>query len=393
MKRLLQFLAISIILAACSPTSQSEELIPEDLAGKKSYLKKKKADLQALTQEIALLETQISSLDPRSKVDEGQLVTTILVERKDFRHFVDVQGAVQADNLVDVTSETPGRILRLLVKEGQAVSKGQLVAELDLEQLDKQIAEIEKSLELASTIYERQSRLWSQNIGSEIQYLEAKNGKERLEKSLETLNFQLTKAKVYSPASGLVDQEILQSGEMASPGAPIVQILNTNKLKVVVDVPENYLRSVRQGETVEIEFPALEQKQSARVSLIGRTIDPSNRTFKVEANVRNAGGLLKPNLLAIMLINDHEEKDVVTVPLETVQQEVSGKDYVFITASGDKGKIVEKVYVETGRSYQGEVIISEGLKGGEELILEGARGLVEKELIKVQNPKTTASNG
>ncbi len=393
MKRLLQFLTISILLTACSAAPQTGEEIPKDLAGKKSYLKTKKAELQSLTQQIALLEAQIDSLDPSRKADEGKLVTTVPVKRKDFRHFVDVQGAVQADNLIDVTSETPGRIIRLLVKEGQAVKKGQLVAELDLEQLNKQMAELEKSMELANVVYERQARLWEQNIGSEIQYLEAKNAKERLEKSMETLSFQLTKSKVYAPASGVVDQEILQSGEMASPGAPIVQILNTNKLKVVVDVPENYLRSVRLGETVEIEFPALEQKQNARVSLIGRTIDPSNRTFKVEANVANTGGMLKPNLLAIMLINDHEEKDVVTVPLETVQQEVSGKDYVFITAAGAKGKVAEKVYVKTGRSYEGEIVINEGLEGNEELILEGARGLVEKELVKVQTPKTTASNG
>lgn len=393
MKHILPFIILTVLLASCQPAPQATDTIPEDLDGKKVFLKEKKAELQALTQLIASLEQQIDSLDPNRRVKAGALVTTAPVERKDFKHFVEIQGSVQADNLVDVTSETAGRIIKLTVKEGDAVKAGQLIAELDLEQLHKQIAELEKSMELAKTVYERQSRLWEQNIGSEIQYLEAKNNKERLEKSLETLAFQLDKAKVYAPASGVVEREVLQSGEMAMPGAPIVQILNTNRLKVVVDVPENYLRAVRPGETVEVHFPALDQEQTARVSLIGRTIDPANRTFKVEANINSINGLLKPNLLALMLINDYEETDVVTVPLEIVQQEVSGKNFVFIVNRAGDGPKAQKVYVTTGRSYEGDIVISKGLQGGEELILEGARGLVEDAMIQVQTPKTTASNG
>lgn len=394
MKKLLPFFILAVLLAVgCGPAPQAEDSIPQDLEGKRAYLKAKKSELQELTRVIATLESQIDSLDPNLRVEKGQLVTTISVGRKDFKHYVEIQGSVQADNLVDVTSEAAGRITRLLVKEGDAVSAGQLVAELDLEQINKQMAELEKSLELATTVYQRQSRLWEQNIGSEIQYLEAKNSKERLEKSMETLKFQLEKANIYAPASGVVEREILQSGEVAMPGAPIVQILNTNKLKVVVDVPENYLRAVRPGETVEVEFPALDQKQTARVGLIGRTIDPANRTFKVEANISGVNGLLKPNLLAMMLINDFEEKDVVTVPLETVQQEVSGQKFVFVVGDDTNGKVAKKVYVQTGRSYEGEIVINEGLQGGEELIMEGARGLVENAMIQIQEPKTTASNG
>lgn len=384
---------MGLLVTGCGPAPQVENAIPQDLEGKRAYLKDKKSELQELTRLIATLESQIDSLDPNRRIEKGQLVTTIPVGRKDFKHYVEIQGSVQADNLIDVTGEAAGRIMRLLVKEGDAVRAGQLVAELDLEQIDKQIAELEKSLELATTVYERQSRLWEQNIGSEIQYLEAKNNKERLEKSLETLNFQLDKAKVYAPASGVVEREVLQSGEMAMPGAPIVQILNTSRLKVVVDVPENYLRAVRPGETVEVHFPALDQQQTARVSLIGSTIDPANRTFKVEANIAGINGLLKPNLLAMMLINDFEEKDVVTVPLETVQQEVSGQKFVYVVGNGPEGKVAQKTYVQTGRSYEGEIVISKGLLGGEELIMEGARGLVENAMIQIQEPKTTASNG
>jgi membrane fusion protein, multidrug efflux system len=375
-------LALLLSLAACGGNS-APDAIPQNLEGKKALLKTKQQELKNITAMIAQLEQEIAELDPNGNTQFRRVVTTIPVQRINFERFVDIQGAVQADNVVGVASESSGRILRLTVKEGDPVRSGQLIAELDLEQLQKQIAEVEKSLELAQTVYERQKRLWEQNIGSEIQFLEAQNGKERLEKSLETLRFQLSKSKVYSPVSGVVERLALQAGEMASPGMPIIQVLNPNKLKVVANVPENYLRAVRLGEKVRVSFPALGQEQEARVSLIGRTIDPSNRTFEVEAAIDNTGGLLKPNLLAVMAIKDFEQPDAVAIPLETVQKEVSGQDYVYVKGEGEKGAYAKKVPVVTGQSYQGQIIIEAGLKGGEMLILEGARGLAENELIQI----------
>lgn len=393
MKYLLKFFAMCLFFTSCGGGQSSEVLIPEDLAGKKDLLKVKKQELRELNKLIADLESSIDSLDPDHGKKAKKLVTTSTVGRTNFQHFVEIQGSVQADDLVDVTSETPGRITNLKVKEGDGVRKGQLVATLDLEAMNKQIAELEKSLELANTVFERQSRLWEQNIGSEIQYLEAKNAKERLEKSLETLQFQLTKGNVYAPISGVVERVVLQGGELASPGMPIVQILNTNKLKVVANVPENYLRSVKMGEKVKVNFPALESEQDARVSLIGRTIDPNNRTFAVEASISGTTKLVKPNLLAIMLINDYSETDVVTIPVELVQQEVGGKNYVYVKEKGAEGDVAKKVYVETGRSFNNEIVISSGLQGGEELIVEGSRNIANNELIQVTNSKTEANNG
>jgi RND family efflux transporter MFP subunit len=382
---------ICTLFVACGGPA-GEEAYPEDLAGKKALLKEKRQEVKELQDLVAQLEGEIEELSPATE-KARRLVTSTKVGRQDFSHYVEIQGSVQADDLIAATSEVAGRIIQLNVKEGQFVKKGQLVAKLDLEQLNKQIAEVEKSLELANTVYERQKRLWDQNIGSEIQYLEAKNGKERLEKSLETLRFQLEKANVYSPASGIVEMVITQSGEITAPGAPIFQILNTSQLKVVASVPETYLTAVNMGEQITVQFPALNSEQSARVNLIGRQIDPANRTFAVEAAINNANGVIKPNLLAIVLIKDYAAENEVVVPIETVQQEVSGKDFVYIKGSNQDGDFAKKVYVDMGRSYQGNVVIEKGLEGGEELILEGARGLVENDLIRVQNTQKEANNG
>ena len=380
MKQLIPILLFAIILASCT---QPEE-VPQDLAGKQQLLKEKKAELKSLEKTIAQLEMEIEKLDTTKREKSRRLVTTKSIDRSDFERFVEIQASVQAGDVVYASSETGGRIIRLNVKEGQQIRKGQLIAKTDMESINKQIDELNTSLGLAVEVYERQKRLWDQNIGSEIQYLQAKNNKERIEKSLETLKHQLTKANVYAPISGVIDKVMVESGEVAAPGSPIVEILNSRNVKVVADVPENYLKAIRKGEQVKIKFPALDKEMQARVSLIGSSINPANRTFEVEVQVPNRDGTLKPNLLSVMLINDLTEKDIVKVPLELVQQEVSGKDYVYIKGEGTEGPIAKKVYVTTGESYQGEIIIKEGLKGGEELIVDGARGLAENELIQVQ---------
>lgn len=392
MKYFIPIIILAAVFSACGGTA-NENAIPESLGEKKALLKEKKEELKTLTGFIAELEEAIALEDTSSVEKKARLVTTVPVVRTDFMHFVEIQGSVQADKLVDVTSEVAGRILHMTVREGDNVQQGQLIAEIDLEQLKKQKAELEVQIDLARTTFERQTRLWEQNIGSEMQYLQAKNTKERLEKSLETLDYQLTKSKIYAPITGVVERLALESGELASPGMPIVQLLNTNQLKVVASVPENYLRAVKEGETVTVKFPALDLEQKERVSLVGRTIDPANRTFDVEVRLSNPKGLFKPNLLATMMINDKTEKDVITVPLPVIQQDVSGKKFVFIRKDGPQGPAAEKVYVQTGPSYEGEIIITQGLEGGEELIIDGGRGLADEEAIEIVNAKTEANNG
>ncbi len=385
MKNIL-FVSIVAFMLACQP--QSDVQIPEDLPGLKALLKEKKDQQKSLGDEIVEIEKLIHSLDSNI-FETAKLVTILKPEIKDFKHFVTIQGTVQSDDIVNASSEIAGRIMDLKTDEGKYVEKGQLIATIDIENIEKQMSEVEKSRELAIDVFERQSRLWDQKIGSEIQYLQAKNNKERIEKSLETLRFQLTKANVYAPISGAVDVVFLKEGELAAPGAPIVQILNTSRLKVVADAPEDLLGSIKVGDRVEVNFPALQDSISANISSLGRRIDPSNRTFTIEMNVSNRGGLLKPNLLSEIRINDFTEKGVLVIPLELVQQEVGGNDFIMVTAREGDNIRAEKLYVETGNSYAGEIVIKSGLETDHELIMTGARGLANQELVEIVNRETS----
>ena len=383
MKYILSTLTIIFVLASCGQPG-GEATIPETLEGKKKLLATKKSELKALESTVADLEAAIATQDTSTKEKSRTIVTAEKIVRKDFERFVEVQGIVATDDLVNVSSETGGRIVQLPVKEGQYVTKGQLIAKLDLEAINKQIAELETALSLAKDVYDRQKKLWDQQIGSEVQYLQAKNNKERLEKSMETARHQLTKANVYAPISGVLDMLIMKNGEVAAPGMPIGQILNSAKVKVVADVPEAYLTSVKRGQYVTVKFPVLGTEKKAKVSLVGSKIDASNRTFKMEIGMANTGGILKPNLLSLVLLRDFSAKNAVVVPVDLIQQEVGGKDFVYIVGQSEDGPIAKKAYVKTSESYNGEIIITEGLNGDEELIIQGARGLASNELIEVK---------
>ena len=372
MKYLISTLLVAFLLVSCSQ-EQEGNVIPEDIAAKKALLKTKRAEAKALASFIDSLDQAIFQQDPSSRQEEKALVKTAPLERKDFYHYVEVQGTVTADDYVDVSAEVPGRILSLNVKEGQAVRKGQLIATIDPEATKKQIAELETGIELAQTVYERQKRLWDQQIGSEIQFLQAKNNVDRLNKNLELLNLQLKKTNVYAPVSGEVQRVVLQSGELASPGMPIIMMINMSNLKVVVDLPEKYLTSVKKGERIEMHFPALDKDLTLPVNLIGNVINSGNRTLPIELALNGGNAtMMKPNLLALAKINDLTVDKAITVPIELVQQEIGGKDYILI-AENNKAK---KVYVKTGESYDGNILIKEGLEGNEIIIVEGARGLL-----------------
>jgi RND family efflux transporter MFP subunit len=390
MKFIHTLLVLTLILSACqAPAPEADEL---GLDAKRALLKEKRAALQTLTTEVENLEKEIAKLDP-NVASNRKLVTVIPVAKTTFTRYAEIQGNVQSSETAAAAAEVSGRIIKITVKEGNQVRAGQLIAELDLDQVNKQIAEIDQSLVLAEDVFARQERLWKQNIGSEIQYLEAKNAVERLKKSKETLAFQLTKSKVYAPITGVVDMVNLEAGELALPGSPIVSILSTNRLEVEVDLPENYLQAVRRGDPVIINYPAINYEQEARINLIGSTINSANRTFKVEINTGNPGNRLKPNLLAIVKIKEFEEKDAVVVSLDLVQQEVGGKKFLMIAEAGAEATKAKKVYVTTGESYDGKVIITSGLTGGEQLIDKGARGLANEDPLEITNDKTATTNG
>ncbi len=370
MKNYLIILLTFTLAISCQP---EQEGLPDDIEELKVLQRTTKTELSNLKNQLSEIESKMSEIDPGLFEKPKKLVTGLSLSKGNFERFIELQGSVKADETVYVSSETGGRIVNLTVKEGDYAKKGRLIAKIDLESLDKQLAEIQKSLEMAKQIYERQERLWNQNIGTEIQYLQAKNNVEQIEKSIETLNYQKTKSNVYSPISGEVAMLNKELGEVAGPGEPIATLLNTRKLNISVDIPENLLPAVSRGDYVSVTIPAINYEEKHRIKRIGTQVNPSNRTIPVEVEIYNSTGKIKPNLLATMLVKDFESTDVITIPTTLLQQEVSGKYFVYTIESEDENKVVTKKYIEVGESYEDKIVVLEGLTENEIIIDKGSR--------------------
>jgi RND family efflux transporter MFP subunit len=352
-----------------------------DLAGKKEALAVLKSEKSAIDKKISQLESEISLLDTNSsKSQKIKQVSSTTLAPEQFQHFVSVQGSVEADENVMVTSKMPGLITSIKVRQGDMVKQGQILAVLDDDVLQKSIDEVKIGLAQVVVMYEKQKSLWDQKIGTEMQYLGLKNQKESLEKKLITLKSQESQALVTAPFSGVIDEVFVKQGSLASPGIPLMQLVNVNLLKAVAKVPDSYVAYIKEGDNVSVRFPDLDKTISATVGYVGRIVDPLSRTFKIEVKVPSENGSLKPNLLAMIQINDKTSKSAIVIEENIIQPTEAGK-IVFVTAEEKGQKIARQKTVTTGLSYNGKVEILSGLSAGENLITTGYQDLADNQPI------------
>ncbi|HLT09047.1 MAG TPA: efflux RND transporter periplasmic adaptor subunit [Cyclobacteriaceae bacterium] len=354
----------------------------DDLENKKVELKQYKDEAAALNAKIEALEQEIAALDTGFAHDQRKtmLVTTTPVQLGDFAHYIEVTGAVLSKKNVNISAEVAGRVLNIKAVEGMHVRRGEVLAEVDTEAIDRNIEEVEKQLELANIIFEKQKRLWDQQIGTEVQFLEAKNRKEILEKSLASVSTQRDKATIKAPFDGTVEAVNVRLGEMVQPGTPVVNFVGESDLYIEGDLSERYVGSVERGDSVQVKFPSLNKDIATRITAVGGVIDPNNRTFKIEAFLPQSAKA-KPNMVAVIRIKDYENKGAVTVPTNLILQDNEG-EYVFIV----QNNAAKKAYIKRGLTYQGKTEILEGLKGDEVLVEKGFRDVSENMRINtVQN--------
>ncbi|RCR67974.1 efflux RND transporter periplasmic adaptor subunit [Larkinella punicea] len=358
------------LLLSCSSEKKS------DLASKKQELADLKTQQTELTTKIKALESEVSKLDPTQaeqvKVKE---VVVAPLSVTTFKHFVELQGTIDAKNNVQVTPKSGGPVTAVYVKEGDAVKAGTVLAKIDDQILRESVEEVRNQLSLANTVFEKQASLWKQQIGTEIQYLQAKNNKEGLEKRLATLNVQLSQSSVTSPISGIVDQVNVKTGETAMPGMGIVRVVNLSQLKVVAKVADSYAGSVRKGDAVVVRFPDINKELTTRISFVSTTVDPLSRTFSIEAPLPSDNSL-KPNMLAQVKINDISKAKTIVIDQNLVQNTENGQ-LVYVAVSEGNKKLAKARQVKTGLSYGGQVEIITGLNSGDQLITQGYQELVD----------------
>ena len=359
--------ASTMLLASCGSSEKTESL---------TELKTKQAELKT---QLAEISTKISTLEGDS-AQKFTLVEAAPVTPEIFKTYINVQGKVDAEESVSLSSEMPGTITKINVKAGDEVVKGQVLAETDARVLQQSISDLETNADLVNQLYNKQKALWDQKIGTEVQYLQAKTQKESVEKKLATLQEQIRMTKIVSPINGTVDAVDIKLGQLTAPGMPAIRVINFNNLKLKADLAESYAAKVHKGDEVMVKFPDTNDTITTKVTYASRAISAMNRTFGVEIALSNKKEY-HPNQIAIISINDYKSaKPVLTVPVNFIQKDLKGTHFVFIA----DGKKAMKRNIVLGKEYNGVAEIKEGLTETDLLITSGYDGLNEGDAIQIK---------
>lgn len=369
-----------LIVTACGTASTDTA----DLQKKKKDLETARKEFTVAKEKIASLEKEISEIDPEFAKQNGNtiLISTFIAEKKPFEHKVEVRGAVESRKNIFISAQTIGKIEKIYVREGQRVSKGQVLIAQNADVTRNTIAELKTALELANSVYEKQAKLWEQKIGSELQYLQAKNNKESLDRKLATAYSQLDMAIVKSPFNGTVDLLPANEGEVASPGMPLVRIVSPEDMYIKSDVSERFIGKFKSGDPAEVYFPTVNKRVQSKILSIGQVINPENRTFTVEVAIPAIGIPLKPNQVTILELRDYMSEATLAVPTRIIQRDEDGQFIFIVEQRGDR-LTAKKVHVVTGITWNSETEILDGLAGSEQIVDKGFRDLTEGVEVKI----------
>ncbi len=351
----------------------------KEVLNKEEELKKLKKESIVLNKKIEKLEKELYS--------NVKDVKKVLVRRKkleiiDFNHFIETQGTVESDNNILVPARAGGVVSKIFVKEGEKIRKGKVLAELDASIIKGNIDELKVKLDLQKAVYERRERLWKQKIGSEIEYLTAKSKKESLEKSLEVLKEKYKETKIIAPISGRIDNIFLKEGEFVRKNSGALRLTSFGKLKIKASISENYIKNIKKGDKVGVKFPVLGLDFQSKIISVSNVVDMRNRTFDLIVDIPKKEKNIKPNMLALLKINDYTSKSLV-LPLNVLHKSLKG-DFVFLIQEKDGNYIAKRTNVKAGRSYGHQIEVLQGVKEGDYIAVEGFQDLTDNRVVKLE---------
>ena len=380
MKKTIIFLNFLLLLLACG---QETEKTVSSITANKDTLDELQIQKTIYTRQINELSLALDSLNQKlEKISGSQkrvLVTAIEIKPQIFNHTIEIQANIKTRQNLQLFPEFGGRLNQILVEEGQEVKRGTLLAVIDDAGLQDQLDQMKLQLYLAKTTFERTQRLWDQKIGSEMMYLEAKTRFKSQQKQVAQMRNQLSKTKIYAPFSGVIDEIIARKGSTLAPGmTPIMRIVNLDNMYVESDVPENYLANITKGSLAKVSIPVLNETQNTVVRQTGNFIQPDNRTFRVEAPIKNPTGMIKPNLNARISVIDYSNSEAIMIPLRVIRKNASGETFVFVLNNPEEnnGFTSEQHYVNLGKSQNEMVEVIGGIKPNDLIVDEGGSLLV-----------------
>ncbi len=364
-------LAVLLGLSACS-------------SDKKAQLSKLKDQQTALTEQIKMLEKELKAENPEVlNAEDFKFVGLTETKATEFDHFIRVQGKLDGDQNAAVFAEAMGSVASKYADVGQKVVKGQVLAQIDDKQFRSQLEGLESQYKLASDIFEKQTRLWDQKIGSEVQYLQSKTSKEALDRQISSLREQIEKFKIKSPISGTIEECNIKVGGVVSPDPRLAayRVVAFKNLKVTAEVSEAYSSRIQVGDRLIVLFPDINKSVEASVDFVSKYINPVNRTFLIETKIAEGIQDMKANMIAIIQVNDYHSDNSILVPMNIIQTDQVGS-YVYVVHPKDKYNVAVKQPVVLGNSYNGVAEVIKGLSEGDKVISVGFQELIDGDYIR-----------
>jgi membrane fusion protein, multidrug efflux system len=401
MNKIIIALLATVILVACGDKGKKEK--NAELEKKKSELVKLKKEKDDINLKIKNLQADIEKLDSSiAENNKAKLVRVVAVATDNLEHSIDLQGKIDAENISYISPRgMGGQVKQIFIKKGDFVKVGTPVLRLDDAIIRQNILAAKKGLEtikvqqdLAKTLYTRQKTLWEQNIGAEIQVIQAKANVDALEtqliaakENIKSAEEQLKTTLVYSDVNGYIDDVNIRVGELfagATQMGPQIKVVNTSSLKATVTIPENYITRVGKGSTATVFIPDANKKYNGTISFTSMSVDPNQRGFVAEVRIPYDGSL-KPNQLAQVKIVDFVANNAITVPVNIVQSDDKGK-YIYVAETSSNGKIIgAKRPIILGAFFGEAVEVKAGIKPTDQIIIEGYQNIYEGQILKLAN--------
>lgn len=332
-----------------------------------------------------------------STTERSVPVEVVLVEGTAFEDVIQMTGTVEAPEDAVLSAETAGT-LRTLLPLGRAVSRGQVVAQVDagiaqasVQQAEAALQAARAQLELSEDQFRRQEPLYRDSIISALEFQSVRTNRASAQAQVAQAQAQVAQARenlsrtqITAPFSGTVEEHLAQRGEQVNPGTPVVRLVAGGGVKVTAGVPERYAADIRVGTPVVVTPQAYgAPPRRGTVSFVGRTVDPQSRTFPIEVQLTNADGtILKPQMVVRMEVTREVVEGALVVPLSAVVRDEQGTT-VYVVEEVDGRQVARLRRVLLGPSSGGNVIVTDGLQPGELVITQGQNTVADGQPVRI----------
>jgi RND family efflux transporter MFP subunit len=369
-KILMVFCAFVLLLQSCTD-EKSNNL--------ESKLKDLKTKRDALNEEITDLETKLGVNEVKNISVEA-----LNLKKEKFVKYVNMQSVVYSDKNSNLSPKMGGIVTKINVEPGSSVSAGQVLLELDNSIQLKKLAEAKNRMEFIETIYNKQKSIWEKKVGSEIEYLKAKNDYESMKRGIALIEEEIDMLKLKAPFSGIIDIINAKVGEAIAPGLGVVLMSSNTGLEVRTEFPENYINNIRRGMDVVVEFPDLGiEPLNLKITSVSGSVDKKDRTLtaiiKLPSNIKD----LRSNMTCVAKFSTYTAENTIVIPINLVQKS-NESTYIYVVGKSKDGKTIsQKREVKLGQNYNDKVEVLSGLNEGDQLITYGAEGVKDNSLIEV----------